>query len=115
MRVIRNRRRFYATARFWVLLTVVLLFLVPLVVYGQTLRPERVPQSLIDESVNATVIYEGGCQRGTQVVLCLVGYDKEKNIVWLLLFNNAGVLYQVININAAGHETVRWTHPLLVI
>jgi len=108
------RGRFYVNARLWVLLTRVLLFLVLLVVYSQTLRPERVPQSLIDESRNATTIYEGGCQRGVQVVLCLVGYDKEKDIIWLLLFNDAGVLYQVININAAGHETVRWTHPLLV-
>lgn len=113
MRIIRTRRRFCAVPRFWLAIILVVLCLVPLLVWGQKLQPEKVPDALLQEAGPAVLIHRGTCEREQKEVLCMVAIHPTTDILWMLLFNEDGVLYQVLNINSAGVETIRWTHSML--
>jgi hypothetical protein len=78
------------------------------------LNPEPVPVELQKETENSDIVHHGTCQTPQGVQICVVGYDKATEIVWVLLFNSQGVLFQVVEIKGDKHR-VRWTHPSLLV
>ena len=78
------------------------------------LTPTPTPDSLAQEAINAVTIHQGICPTPKGQVLCMVGYDEAANTYWMLLFDNEGVLYQVVEMKEGAHR-VRWTHTELTI
>ena len=75
------------------------------------LKPLRPPDEVVKLGENVVVIYNGTCARNQQEVRCLVGVHDTATYGLMLLFNNEGVLYQVIRLDPPTQETVMWTHP----
>lgn len=81
--------------------------------FAHALKPAKVPQSLMEESKGSEIVHQGLCQTKSEQALCIVGYKKETDTFWLLLFNDEGVLYKVVTVHQAVEKT-RWVHPSLV-
>jgi hypothetical protein len=78
------------------------------------LKPMAAPEALQQEAANSVVIHKGTCQHEQREELCMVGYDQAKDTFWLLLFNQEGVMFRVVEVKD-GKETIRWSHPELSI
>lgn len=80
------------------------------------LKPEPVPVELQQEAANSELVHQGVCATPPvgKEELCMVGYDQATDTFWMLLFNDEGVLYQVVEIKGDKHRT-RWIHPDLTV
>jgi len=78
------------------------------------LKPMAAPEALQQEAADAQIVYKGTCEHEKRQELCMVGYDQAKDTFWLLLFNQEGVMFKVVEMKGEV-QRVRWTHPELHI
>lgn len=77
------------------------------------LKPEKVPDHIIAIGEGVETTHKGICKRPHGDMLCIVGMHQEKPYGLMLLFNEDGVLVQVIGLEPPDKETVLWTHSMV--
>lgn len=84
--------------------------LVIFVVRAYALNPVQVPQAIQDEAVGSITVHKGTCDLKGVDTLCMVGYKEATDTLYILYFNQEGVLFQVDK-HKDNKETTLWVHP----
>ena len=80
-------------------------------VFGQT-KPAIVPPEVVKLGEGLQTIHKGTCPRPGGDMLCMVGVHLTEPYGLMVLFNEHGVLVQVVYLdNVRKAESVLWTHP----
>jgi hypothetical protein len=75
------------------------------------LKPAKVPDAVLKAGQDVQTVFKGLCPREPAPMLCVVGVHISGQYGMLLLFNERGVLVQVLRLNEDGTESLLWTHP----
>ena len=76
------------------------------------MKPEKVPDHIIALGQDVQTVHKGVCKRPHGDMLCIVGMHATKPYGLMLLFNEEGVLVQVIGMEPPDKETILWSHSL---
>lgn len=90
------------------------IMLVLVVVKAYALKPQSVPQDIQAEAAESQIIFVGKCPHQGRDENCVIAQDVVKDVFWVLLFNNEGVLFKVVAI-IDGKEQQKWVHPSLSV
>jgi hypothetical protein len=88
-------------------------FLILLLGWGaaNALKPAKVPDPVIALGQGVQTIHKGVCPRPGGDMLCIVGMHETEPYGMMLLFQEHGILVQVIVLEPPDKEKIVWTHP----
>lgn len=111
MQVIRTRS--LASTLRWLIVGFVV-FLVLLIAAASAFaqrEPSKIPPEVMAQGNGVHIVDKGRCQRPEGPRNCMYGLHVSMTYAMILVYNDHGVLVQVIRINDDAKERLLWQHP----